>query len=623
MARCGCAQGCFCNLEVEPPLVRDGNGSVLNPWTVGVNHEGHTGTEGVAASVGEHTGPGLVWDEGTARLQARLEPGGGITFGPSGGLAVIGDGGSDPAACVRTIAALPPAPDVVGADRLAGYHNPGNSPQGVDYCIAHQIDITGVPVCASADGIGVILEGDTTILRSGRCSIYESAPALLLDSDTIASAYVYAGSSDDPYVSTSERGARRGGWYGWLAPNYHMMLLPAFLQRLGGKSVALLDCHVGINPAPETSEAANVAAAIRGVLQICAQDWAIITASELINVSTIVNAGLTAGLASPRPTIWGETALPWPVEDVAASGAQWMILDRYYADEVFAAYRDAGIQVLMWGATRHSHRARVNQLGIRGGFSLDPVYYRGPERHDYRRGEDPWTHRRMAAGQLTFATDARAILGTNVRGYTEGTPATPPLHEDGPGLVIPGEWGNSQGRPAILIGRACPLPDPQNYRIRFDLMFKEVNPVTRNKMGLLFGAESDDDPYAWPPDNPDLNPAGFPEGPQGMYRVWQRASGAIGIGKWESETSTLTTLAEDTSSPAVAAGFWNTYELAVTPESISFTRTLAGGTEYVVTTDDTQYRGPYFFVEKEESFATQNPAPFIGKVRNLQALPGE
>ena len=67
--------------------------------------------------------------------------------------------------------------------------------------------------------------------------------------------------------------------------------------------------------------------------------------------------------------------MPYPVDEVTGAGVEWLLLSSYFADEVFTAYRDAGVNVLMWGASRHADRQRVADLGIRGGYSLDPVYY--------------------------------------------------------------------------------------------------------------------------------------------------------------------------------------------------------------------------------------------------------
>lgn len=612
---CGCTGACSCVLEVEGPLSQIGSGSAGDSWLIGIEHDGHTGCAGVAACVGEHLGAGMAYDPAGPEISTRLEPGGGLTYGPGGGLMVT-DPGPDPGDGGASIEGLPPGPLVAGADRLAGYHNAGNSPYGIEYCAANQVDLTGMCLAATSDGVAAVADGPSGLIRASRTSIYADTPIAAMGSADVEATYNYAGNVDDPYPRTSgTRANRGGGWYGWLAPRYHHMLLPEALRRLARRSVALLDCRLA--PGAPGNEAATVRAAVRGVLGSQANDWAIIGTSVPANVPAITNPGLVAALVSPEPATWGTTELPWPVADVTASGATWMVLDMYYADTVFTAYRDAGVQVLMRGATRHVHRARVADLGIRGGYGMDPVYYRGPDTHDYRQTTDPTTWRRMWPGMLTHQTDVRGVLGPNVRGWTQGTPDTPPLHTGERGLTLPAGWGNGQGRPAVL-GRDGPIETPNGYRIRLGMTFDQTGGPTRNKLGLLFGCETDADPYHWPEGDATLNPAGMPVAPANCYRVWQRATGQIGIGVFvDGEFTTLNQIV----SPEPAAQFWNTYELTVTPSTITWTRTLIDGTEFTVSVDDAQHRGPYWHLEKEESFVGNDEAPFQGSFRDTEVLP--
>lgn len=621
MARCGCATACGCRVEGSGPIVVSGNGSPLNPYVVGIQHGGEEGCDAITACVADNLGPGLGYDAGTGRIQARLEPGGGMTFGPSGGLATTGGGGGGGDSCNRSIGQLPPAPDVVGADRLAGLVHPFNSPYGIDYCIGQQVDIIGALLCVTGDHTAWVADSETGRVSDERSSMYVSQHATGLESDVIRSARSYAGDEDDPYPAEGmSRGDRRGGWYGWLAPNYQHMMVTDLLERVRGRAVVMLHCHATTDALdPVATATATVQAAIRAVLQHCAQDWAIIATRRVADVSTIQNSGLVAALASPQPTRWAETTLPWPVADVTAAGVQWMLLDRYYADEVFTAYRDAGVQVLMWGATRHHDRQRVADLGIRGGYGGDPVYYRGPAVHEYRDVWDPWTHRRMGVGQLTHATDRRLVTGPQVRGYAQGVPATTPQPENVQGLVLPPDFGRQYGSPAVLAGWYCPIRNSQNYSIQVESKFMTVNRVRRNKLSILFGALTDEDPFQWPADDATVNPEGFPAPALNCYRAWQRATGDIGIGIWvDGEFSTLAEIA--TPEPAVNA--WSSYELVVTPTSISWTRTASSGQSYTVTAGDATHRGPYFWVEKEESLPGSAAVPFRGKFRNLHYLAG-
>jgi hypothetical protein len=598
------------------PVTVTGNGSVQQPYVISLGQDGQTGCEAITACVAQNLGPGLAYDKGTGKIQAKLSKDAGQTlrFGSDGGLLDTTGGTPSPATCGRTIESLPAAPDVVGAYALAGLHNAYSSPYGVDYCLAHQVDIIGMSVATTSDDVGVLSDYDDCRITEDRSSIYVSQDIRRMSADTVVSTYNYAGNVDDPVAylrpQSVPRSDRRGGWYGWLAQRYHQPLLSDMLTKVGGKAVVMLQCHLPEGAAYPT-EAENVRGAIRSVLQCCAQQWAIVAVRELETATTIVNAGITACVVPPRAKVYGDTTMPYAPEDVVASGATWMVLDDLYHNVVFQAYKDAGLQVLMWGNSRHSWRGRVQTLGIRGGYVLDPVYYRGPEEHDYRGEVDPWEHRRPGVGHLTYRTDHRDV--TSAGGYVRGRAEVAEQ-----GLIIPRNFGDGQGRPSILIGWLCPLQDATAYTITWAMKWTGMPSPTSGtaKMGLLFGAASDKDPYAWAQKDPALNPLKYPQGPQMMYRAYQRTTGEIGLAKWSDATGPIQYLAAKTT-PAITANVWNDYELKVEPDKITFTRISAGGTRYTVAAADTQYRGAYFFLEKEESFQGEAAHQFEGKVKNL------
>ncbi|MBZ6085365.1 hypothetical protein KVH15_30720 [Streptomyces olivaceus] len=103
--------------------------------------------------------------------------------------------------------------------------------------------------------------------------------------------------------------------------------------------------------------------------------------------------------------------------------------------------------------------------------------------------------------------------------------------------------------------------------------------------------------------------------------MFQRQNGQLGIAKWATRTGPIEYLAL-ASSPAIAGGVWNSYTLRVTPTQLTFTRTLSGGEAFSVVAADSQHRGPYFFIEKEESFEGEPANPFEGKFRNVTYTAG-
>jgi hypothetical protein len=622
MARCGCQGSCSCVVQGVAPISVTGNGSVQQPYIITLAMNGQTGCAAITACVAANLGPGLVYDPGTGDIQLRLstDDGNTLTFGTDEGVKNLAGVVPAPVACVTGISSLPAAPDVVMAQDLGGLQGAYSSPRSLDRSIADGNDMHLFHVATNAGDVGVVSDYSDHKVTTGRTNIYIGQDIRQLNTSTVTSLYNYAGDYDDPISynpgdGTVDRTDRRGGWYGNLEPRYYQPLVTDFLDKIHGHGVAVLDCTVdpvnGVYP-----EATSILGAVRGVLEYCAQAWAMIAVAEIATATTVLNAGITpALLPQPRPTTWGTTTLPYAVADLTAAGIEWLFLSDRYADSVFTTYRAAGFQVLMLTNSRHQQRARVEALGIRGASCYDPVYYRGPLVGDwpygYRSETDAWEHRRMALGQLTFATDGQSVLSSG--GFVRGRNLAAEQ-----GLQLPAGFGNGLGRPGVLLGWLCPLTAPTNYLLEWDMKWDTLatNSATRAKMGVLFGAATDRDVFDWPVGDATQNPVGYPEGQKTLYRAYQRQNGELGIAKWASQASDITYLAT-TTSPAMVADAWNHYALRVTPTQITLTRTAPNGTNYTVTAADAQYRGGYVWAEKEESFNGSPANPFVGMFRSF------
>ncbi|MEV6400572.1 hypothetical protein AB0M39_38325 [Streptomyces sp. NPDC051907] len=616
MARCGCAAGCSCLVVGSSPVFVSGNGSPGSPFTVGVSYEGKTGCAGIAACVAANLGPGLTYDEATGTIQAFVsrDADNALGFGGDNGLfATAGEGGGGGTTCGLKISNLPPAPEVTGAWAMAGLLNPFNSPYGLEYCIANKIDITHMMCAATGDGAMWVAEYNTGLMSVNRSKIYESKHAKYLDSATVKAMINNPSDVNNPFPAVAASPSRvwQSGWYGWLAPEYQQMLVTDALRIADGKTVCLLDC----SDAGEVhnTESVNVQAALRAVRQYCAEDWAFIGVNDLANATTVLNGNVEPMLMINHQGTWNDADLPFTTLQLTAAGVSWVALSHYYADSVFNAYKNAGIHVLMWGASRHVHRTRMETLGIRGFLGHDPVYTRGPSAEfDYRTLDDPWSRRRMGVGQLTHSTDQGNVTGNLPRGFCNVSPTSgAPVAPDG--LYIPSRWGEGGGAPSILCGWHCPLKQPNTYTVQLEMLFDQLPVGATGKIGLLFGMPDDRTTFAW--NGSDGNPAGMATPQRQGYRVWQRNTGAIGIGVWDA-TGAFTQLTEVTT-PAIAADVWNTYLLTVTPTTITWRRTLGSGTNYTATVTNSLWRGPYFAIEKEELHPENTQYGFYAGYRNL------
>lgn len=610
-APCGCG-GSGVVVEGIPPIYVNRAGVRPVTYQVGIGEPGADPCDYIRQCIAQGLGPGLIYDEATDKLQVHLSDDDGNTlhFGTDTGIKNLNGVEPTPAFCGQSIDDLPPAPAVVGARSLAGLLHPYSSPYAVDYCLAHQLDVIHFQVATSADGIGIVSDYWHNTMSEDHTSIYVGQDIIETESSVITSTLNYAGDLNDPVSHTpTSRTDRGGGWWGWLAPRYHQPTASDFLRKINGRSIALMHCV----PSPEAigTETAHVQGAIRAALENCAQQWTMIGVADIANATTILNAGLTPIMCPDGmvvPDTWGSTVLPIPPADLTAAGIQWILLTNHHADSVFTTYRDAGLHVLMYTNSRHSDRQRVTDLGIRGALALDPIYYRGPQNGDYRRATDHLEHRRPTNGQLTHATDQLSVVSHG--GYVRGLPDAAEQ-----GLILPAGFGNGLGRPTINLWRN-PFPDPTNYTFtwQFEWLTLATAAPSTAKAGLLFAAATDTSPYGWP-DDPDANPRGYSTGQTTLYRAYQRQTGEIGIAKWPAQGAPIEYLAT-LNSPTIQTGQRNTYALEVNPDRITFTRTDPTGQAHTVTTDDTQYRGPYAFFEKEESVHGLGPNPFGLKILN-------
>lgn len=621
MARCGCATGAQILLQGSDPVVVTGDGSTGSPFVVALSHDGFQGCGAVAACVGEHLGPGLLYNPATNTIQARIstDASNSITFGSDDGLFSTG-GGVAPEACaqktVDSLVALPPGTLAVGAYRMAGLVQGWPSLEAVDYLLDQNVDLIHLFVAASADGAACGTVAGDAVTIPEIATVHQTTYVRDVTSDQWRDLISMAGDPDgiNPkahwYQNASPTEGYGGGWWGWKTPVFHQVTLNDILRRVGGRAVVIADCQ---SQGSNSIEVDNIQAALAAIQNNCAQDWCMIGLNDTANGPTVVAAGVTPIALSNGTYDYGSTTLPWDVATLQANTIEWIGVQQHVDDTVFTTYETNNIHTLMMWGDRHVTRTRAETLGVRGYLSHDPVYMRGPVAREYRTTLDPFRNRVMGVGVLSHITSQgrnfsyvvdTAVTPHRVRGYSELS--------DG-GLWIEPGWGGAYGRPSVLQGWACPLPNADTYTIDFEMRFPtQVEFGSTGKGGLLFGAPTDEYTYDYEPGDATNNPWEFPEGVRQYYRVWQRVNGNLGIGVFKPGTGTfyyLNGATESTditgmevTSPVPATAVWNSYRLQVTPTSILWRRTLTGGTQYTITADNTDWRGPYWYVEKEESF---------------------
>lgn len=274
-------------------------------------------------------------------------------------------------------------------------------------------------------------------------------------------------------------------------------------------------------------------------------------------------------------------------QQVVDSGATWVKMrDDEQTPERIESFVAAGLNVLMGYSGRQTTAKAMFALGARGVMSQDPVYTRGAL-------GDPWLAYRMPnmtfgarmteTGLLTKQTDRGGILGR--RGYAE---------QDEWGRFFQAEFGWENGTAVstntMLLGKFCPLPSPENYRLRMEVQVDQSPGLpsgTAPKLGWLLSSDNDLDP-SYPVDGtPPPNRHGY----AAFIRVGASNTGVLTIGRYSAD-GVYTELVEGPSH-GVEPNEWIQLEVEVTNPTITLRR--LDGTNAEVSVDDTTWRGEYVF----------------------------
>jgi len=540
---------------------------------------------------------GLEVDEALRCIRVALAPGGGLEFDALGRLRNNCCDGSEPipGACVATVGGLG---DFVHAGAAGGAYllHPQGSPQALDYALDHALDMVMGTTWSTADEVAVWqVYGPEVPLDLYTTSPTTAAGGGVMSSDWI-SLHVDAGTTESPTgrnaYAPSQHIDPDGGWYGWYAPQYQPLTLAGVLRRLQQRIVTFAQID---NTSDGAQAQRNVTAALRAVSTACTHDSTILGVNYdmAAYVETIENAQVTPAIYVDA----GETDVT--ADQVAATGVEWVRLSASWSEAQIAPFIAAGLNVILLTGARHWSTLRAQALGARGIASNDPVYARGAlgEIYQYyRRPTISYVRRQTEIGHLTTMTDLQGVV--DARGFTKSTEY---------GLFT---WvTEDRPRNSILIGGACPLPDPETGSYTFEAQVDAPGgplPTGESpKIGVTICQ----------PDDQDTAPeSGNGSGYACFVRVGTESTGQLEIGKLV-PGAPYEVLATSTTSQAVPPNDWMTFRIEISPTALTLTRTDTA-TPYSVTTTDTQFRGPY--VSWLANKVPGNPAgDFVAGVRQF------
>src|SRR5690625_3941909 len=175
-----------------------------------------------------------------------------------------------------------------------------------------------------------------------------------------------AGTTESPTgrSSTAPAGQKTpdGGWYGFHAPQYRLLTTQQVLAQVDGRAVVRIQCANG-NPYGGVER--DVAAAMRAINIMCAQDYAMI----MVGVSDIDQIPVIEGDNIRSMLFTNQSLTP---EEIVDTGTQWVQTGHEAPDEFITSLVDAGLNVILDTNARHVQTQRAMDLGCRGVASSDP-----------------------------------------------------------------------------------------------------------------------------------------------------------------------------------------------------------------------------------------------------------
>lgn len=329
-----------------------------------------------------------------------------------------------------------------------------------------------------------------------------------------------------------------------------------------------------MTPEPKNDSGTNASAAlIQAITDYGMKQTAMFCSLTLADCVSALAAGITTacyiipGAATPVAT---NTAA------LAGTGIQYVGLDFSAAStSTVSAYIAAGYKVLLYTLTRQKDKAIYDALGVTGYWSNDPLYFAG-DVTKYRRTTAPWVK-----------------TGAFYHGHQSPTNAVDTNRGTFVGTAGACRWQQTVDS-YILQGWACPVANAaSSYTITDPTTWDTVIGDTSRHTDM-FVCQATDHPY---------NNQGAAETWANGYYCLLRATGALSAYKITAGVVTL--IGTSTSPTAITSGGTATITCAVTPTTVTFSRSDIGGANNTVTITDSAYRGGYFYIGTQGASAGQ------------------
>jgi glycerophosphoryl diester phosphodiesterase len=451
-----------------------------------------------------------------------------------------------------------PGVELVAGDlRLGDGVRPWSELPGLPYVRVATLNLPSPAYLAHRGGGGVAPE---ETMEAFRTAVANGADALEMDCQPLADGAL--GLMHDATVDRTTDGT--GPVAGYTAPSWRALnaaakfpwngrvlppaLLSEVLSEFGGRMPLMIEPK-------DTSNAQQVlddcqAAGILG---------SVILAASSLDVLQLAKA---RGVACYF--WWGATVSgPVDIATAVAEGADYLGIDGTQAsDATITSLVATGLPVYPWTINRRVDRERLIGLGVAGFMTDQPAYLRGTTA---QRTVDSWRQGVFGHGLLpgTGTPESMAIVGgalqLNVAGFT-----------------------------TAVVGEVCPLVNAADtYTIDVDMGFR-VLPASGGSVTLTLCVPDDKR-------RPMEVASGYPNG----YLVLMRATGGLSLYRLTADSTSAVLLGSTVATAALVAGGFAHIRVAVTPTTLTVTRTDSAGTIGPVT--DSTHRGGYLAVGKKDA----------------------
>lgn len=522
MARpCGCAGECGCTILGVNGISASGTGTVRDPKLIGLaNPITGAGCDAIMGCVGSHVGSGLRYDPSGKTVAARIsgDAGNGIVFGSDSGLYASGAGGGGGGGGV-TVDSLPAA-NIIGGTYGAGF---AQWPEGPieTYQAAMAMDdlkVVHVPVRRSAEGYLAAMHHRSLGNYNWR---YSGVLTTVLDLKMMQGVWWLPGGDPRLNVETGDvTHDDQGGYFGhgWRDTKGVVRLSDVF-GLVQNRKVLYLECKdLGASVSDTVDPAYSLSLIQQQIRQYGAQKAVIVgierpttlDATDLDAINTWMTNLKNDGVAIAAHITSSAQAAQHTPASLVAAGYTWALFSYALADTspaTITAYRDAGLQVMLYGGHRQYHWNLQANLGLRGMLCVDPVYCAGKTSYfRYRKVTSQWSWTAPDYGRHGYTADFEGMRD-KYRGYVpqgvgdqiaiDGTTKSP--RETDPGFRTTSYY--------ILMGEQCPIRDtrvapnevgsPNWYDIEVGFVWDALISDRGRHMSIFFGVPEDRPLYEW------------------------------------------------------------------------------------------------------------------------------